>query len=461
MLPNGSTTPGGDTAAPAPRSRRRLHGLSWRVGLPFVLLVVLEIVGLAVLLTRQIADEDCDRMVRVAEGHAHVIESSSLPPESEVARRLATVSGYEVFFRGGGQLYPPLPEHLAALPIATLPADREAHSYGNFTMVAIPIQGSRDLVILGEIKVYWLHPRVITGVVAFLLLAIVTAWFVVRGLVHPLRQLATRLPAIESPGPIDLPAAHRNDELGDLARSFLRTRQALHDEQAARQRAERLAALGRMTAALAHEVQNPVAAIRMHAQLWRGGHDEGAAAVIESEIARIDSLLSQWLFLTRPEPPVLTPIQVGGLLQDLVAMHRPHAEHAAVTVALDLEPDLQVQGDRRRLEQVFRNLIANALQAMPEGGRLAISARRRQGSVRVVFADSGAGFSPTALERHAEYFFSEREGGMGIGLSVAHEILKAHHGSLHVANGGDGGAVVTIEIPVFDPVSSLASSPAP
>jgi signal transduction histidine kinase len=101
-----------------------------------------------------------------------------------------------------------------------------------------------------------------------------------------------------------------------------------------------------------------------------------------------------------------------------------------------------VQADSRRLGQVFHNIILNAIQAMANGGTLTITARDRT----INFADSGPGFSPTALTRWGEMMFSEKEGGMGIGLSVAREIIRAHGGCLTVANRPEGGALVRMEL---------------
>jgi len=102
----------------------------------------------------------------------------------------------------------------------------------------------------------------------------------------------------------------------------------------------------------------------------------------------------------------------------------------------------RLQADARRLCQVFHNIILNAIQAMPGGGTLTITARDRA----ITFADTGPGFSASALSRWAEMLYSEKEGGMGIGLSVAREIIRAHGGRLSVANQPRGGAVVRIEL---------------
>jgi signal transduction histidine kinase len=427
-----------------------LHRLTWRVGLPFVLLVLIEMIALAAFLGSQFAGEERAQLERVAAQNAAFLESSSGATTPLMAERLQRVIGYDVFFRDRGGLQPAPPAAMSSLPLATLAADGRARQFGDFecAAVAIPGTGKADLVLVRALTGAWGDSRVLAVLAAFLLLAIATAWFLGRWLVRPLQDLARQLPLIERTGPLELPAAARDDEIGDLARSYLRARNELHEAQATRERLEKLAVLVRMTAALAHEVQNPVAAIRMHAQLWRSGaHAANAAATIEHEAARIDSLLSQWLFLTRPDPPAVAPVDVRDLLAEVVATHRHQAEHAAVEVRLDAPPGLVANADRRRLDQVFRNLLVNAVQAMPRGGALAIRAERADGMLRIAFADTGTGFSPRALQRFAEYFFSEKEGGMGIGLAVASEILKAHGGNLRAANRDGPGAIVTVELP--------------
>ncbi|MFY9340936.1 MAG: HAMP domain-containing sensor histidine kinase [Planctomycetota bacterium] len=425
-----------------------------------MLLVLVATFGLGAVMSWQRARTETERFTRVATTTGLFIEHSSLPTSQELARDLERVTGHRTFFRARGELDPG-PGQFALLPLIAIAANRVAVPLDGYEAIAVPIVDKGDLVMVREVHSPLLEPLILQVLAAFLLLAMITAWLVVRGLVRPLRHLKNQLPQIEQAGPLDLPEARRHDEIGDLARAFVRTRQALQDERAARERVEKLAVLGRMTAALAHEVQNPIAAIRMHAQLWRGAAADGTAATIEHEASRIENLLNQWMFLTRPEPPAVADLDVGALLARVVAMHRAQADHAAVRIDLAAGHELVVAADGRRLDQVFRNLLTNALQAMPGGGTLSITATRGPEHLRVVFADSGHGFSAAALERFAEYFFSEKEGGMGIGLSVANEIVKAHGGRLAVANRDGGGALVTVELPAIAaaPASGIAVLP--
>jgi signal transduction histidine kinase len=206
-------------------------------------------------------------------------------------------------------------------------------------------------------------------------------------------------------------------------------------------RAQRFALLGGVATCMAHQIRNPIAAIRLHAQLLQKAQPEGAGIIV-NEAARIEDLVNQWMFLARPEPPRKSDVVLAALLKQSVQLAAPAAEHAGVEMVLDADWDQRLEADARRLSQVFHNIIFNAIQAMPNGGKLAITARDGV----ITFVDTGPGFSPAALARWAEMLFSEKEGGMGIGLNVAEQIVRAHGGRLSVSNQPAGGAVVRIEL---------------
>ena len=212
-----------------------------------------------------------------------------------------------------------------------------------------------------------------------------------------------------------------------------------------------------MTTGLAHEINNPVSAIKLHTQLLEGEisdtHDE-RLSIILAETAKIESLVSQWMFLARPQPPQLSPCDLADLIAASVKTLTPAAAHANVKIVNQLVPGLVVNGDRRRLTQAFDNIIINAIHAMSaRGGELKIESRTTNESVRkyiVSFTDTGVGFSTAAIKKGTELFFSEKEGGMGIGLSVTSEIVRAHGGELRLANAASGGAEVSLHLPAVN-----------
>jgi signal transduction histidine kinase len=203
--------------------------------------------------------------------------------------------------------------------------------------------------------------------------------------------------------------------------------------------AQRFGLLGSVAASLAHELRNPIAAIRLHGQLLEQKEPVNAGLIV-LEATKIEDMLNQWMFLARPEPPQAADIVLGDLIAQVVRVLAPVAEHAGVKVEVKGSPGRCVRVDSHRLGQVFHNIMLNAIQAMPEGGILTITISEKD----ICFTDSGPGFSPQALRRAANTLYSEKEGGMGLGLNVARKIIRAHNGSLLLANLPAGGAAVRV-----------------
>lgn len=204
-------------------------------------------------------------------------------------------------------------------------------------------------------------------------------------------------------------------------------------------RAERQAMLARMATQLAHEIQNPVAAIRLHSQLA----DPTAWSLVRHEADRIRDLVNQWLYLTRPSPPQTSRARLRDLVAEALRQNQLQADHAGITVHVDMPDDQIIEVDQARFIQALSNLVRNAIQAMPNGGTLELRQRRNQ----LLILDTGPGFSSRALRRATRWFYSEREGGIGVGLAVARAILHAAGGRLQLTNRPEGGACVCLTLP--------------
>jgi signal transduction histidine kinase len=315
------------------------------------------------------------------------------------------------------------------------------------------------------VRTSWLfQTRTLLILAAFWALSLALAWAVARGIVRPLRTFAARLPRIAEASTEPLPEAERADEIGQLARAYAETRAQLVAERTAREQAERLATLGRMATGLAHEINNPVAAIKLHAQLLEGEVEDvppERLEIIVSECGKIESLVSQWMFLARPQPPQTAVCDLAEIVSACLRANGPAAAHAKVRMVNQLPPELFAKMDRRRISQAVTNVIVNAIHAMAgSSGTLMVSAERpNPSSIDLRFSDTGGGFSAEALARATELFFSEKEGGMGIGLSVSAEILRAHGGELLLGNTA-GGAVVTLKMPAAVPGHRETPAPA-
>jgi len=222
-------------------------------------------------------------------------------------------------------------------------------------------------------------------------------------------------------------------------------------ERLKRAQSERLAMLGRVATSLAHDIKNPLASIQLHAQLMSPQNEEDAQAVrlIENESEVISGLVNQWLHLANPLPPKLTRLDLTDCIRRVVKNMEPQARHAGVEITLDLPPPVFIMGDSPRLAQAIRNLVINAIQAMPRGGKLMVSGQSIGSCFQLRFADSGTGFSEQALAQGTELFFTEKEGGMGVGLNIVSGVITAHGGSMKLQNDPKGGAVITVLLPLL------------
>jgi signal transduction histidine kinase len=457
---------------------RPVSSLWLRLALPFLLFVAAGSTALALWLHAAGQRESRHVFATLARTNADFIKSARLPANERVADYLSRVLNMRVFFRhgawdmvGGGQEGFALKKSLETVPPITGALERYrgtlqalgeeqgiVETGGGFEAIAVPLEKDLSLILVHEIEPAWaflVRSDTLLLLAAFWVFSVGLAWALAKGFVRPLRLLAERLPHIEHDPDAALPGAERNDEIGQLARAYLATRAQLAEERIRRQQAERLALLGRMATGLAHEIHNPLAAIRMHAQLIESAHNGELAStareslpVLLGEASKIEGLVQQWMFLARPQPPQTAPADLGEVVAGVLRAIAPQAAHAEVRIINEVPPGLSARIDVRRISQAIGNIATNAIQAMPRGGTLTVRGERGR-DIRLSFHDTGAGFSANALAHYADLFYSEKEGGMGIGLSVSAEILKAHGGALLVANAPEGGALVTLQLPSY------------
>lgn len=456
---------------------RPISSLWLRLALPFLLFVVAGSMALALWLHAAAERESRHVFATIAHTNADFIKSARLPANERVADYLSRVLNMHVFFRRGawdmtaGESGMAMHQTLETIPPVSgaLEAHRDllrglnegqgiVHAGSEFEAIAVPLENDLNFILVRPVEPTWsflVRTETLMLLIAFWIFSVALAWVLASGFVRPLRLLAERLPHIEHDPGGALPGAERQDEIGQLARAYLATRAQLAEERTRREQAERLALLGRMATGLAHEIRNPLAAIRMHAQLIGSAHNGDLAStaheslpVLLGEASKIEGLVQQWMFLARPQSPQMAPADLGEIVAGIVRSLTPQADHARVRLVNEVPLGLRARVDASRLAQAIGNVTLNAIQAMPGGGEVTIRGEE-DGVVRLAFHDTGPGFSTPALAHHADLFFSEKEGGMGIGMSVTAEILKAHHGQLLVANAPGGGAVVTLELPVI------------
>jgi signal transduction histidine kinase len=225
---------------------------------------------------------------------------------------------------------------------------------------------------------------------------------------------------------------------------------------------QKLAALGRLTSGVAHEVKNPLNAMRIHLELLKArlGDTHPAARenldVIAHEIQRLDRVVHGFLKFVRPEELNLAPVDVGALLAEVARLMAPEAGRAGTRIALDVAPELPpVPGDVGLLQQACTNLVTNAIQAMPDGGAVTLGAGRGpDGAIEVRVSDEGVGIPAEDLERIFRLYYTTKPQGSGIGLSMVYRIVQMHDGRIDVDSVVGRGTVMTMTLPVASGRSS-------
>lgn len=229
----------------------------------------------------------------------------------------------------------------------------------------------------------------------------------------------------------------------------------LESEDEARRLKERMAAVGEMAARMAHEVKNPLASISGSAQVLASGRLPATGGgrrlldIIVDESRRLSGILDQFLDYARPRSATSQRCDLSALLRDCVDLLRRSAELSpGHRVELDTPRQLVVLGDPNRLRQVFWNLSRNALEAMPEGGRLQVTAARHGARAVLTWADTGVGMDEQIRRRAFEPFVTSRAGGTGLGLAIVYSVVDEHGGSVEIESSEGEGTTVTVELPL-------------
>jgi signal transduction histidine kinase len=311
---------------------------------------------------------------------------------------------------------------------------------------------------------------------------------------HPLRKLSEEtLSTRQSRGPLSskfaapgveagerLLLAHPvNDASGGLVGVMLIARNVeyLSQVESTIRYSRKLAALGRLSAGVAHEVKNPLNAMMIHLELLRQYVAPSALAsargagrgplgidtasppgpppealehvdVIAREIRRLDEVVQGFLKFTRPEDLKLQRVHLAELFSEVVSIVTPEADQRGVVVIEQAGPHLEVNGDPGMLRQAVLNLALNACQAMPEGGTLRLGADAVRGRrIRLTIADTGLGIKPEHLQRIFDLYFTTKERGSGIGLSMVYRTVQMHDGDIEVQSTPGMGTTFTILLP--------------
>ncbi len=239
---------------------------------------------------------------------------------------------------------------------------------------------------------------------------------------------------------------------GELAEAYRKLQETFEQLR----KADRLAALGELSAGIAHEIRNPLGSIKGSVEILAG---EIAADnpkrefidIIQEEVARLNSIVMEFLKFARPPQPSIRPTSVNRLAESALILVRKQAGKAGIGIECNLDPAAPViEVDPDQIRQVLLNILLNAIQAMPDGGRLGIVTARAGDPPWVVIevSDTGIGISDEELERVFDPFFTTKAQGSGLGLSISFQLIQNHGGRIVARKNPERGLTFRLELPM-------------
>lgn len=300
-----------------------------------------------------------------------------------------------------------------------------------------------------------------------LLVAVVVAMLLAQLVLRPMhviRSSLTRLGRGDLGATLDLRADEELRDLGDVfdqvsAQLRAATREDFNPAQLVKL-ARRIQIAGRQFSGVPHELKNPLNAMTIHLELLKqklaGDPAVSHVEVIRQEVRRLDDRVQGLMRFVKPSDMTFAPVPVAPMLESMLAAVQPEAERAGVAMQAGCtDPSLEVEGDAALLRDAFLNLAQNAIQAMPNGGRLSVScASVADRKVRLRVEDTGVGIPPENLERIFELYFTTREGGTGMGLALVFRTIQIHDGTIDVESTVGGGTSFVVVLPKAQSIQS-------
>jgi signal transduction histidine kinase len=322
------------------------------------------------------------------------------------------------------------------------------------------IRRNNDII---RIAMYWFG-------LGGLALGLILGWLVARILLNPIYKLVLKVRDAAGSELVEHVRMSPGKELEEIDlhinQMITRINQAHEDlrrNQELLEKSSKLAAIGKIAPAIAHEIRNPLAAIKMliYTMNKEGGISEEKGydlQVILGEISRMESFLQNFLQYARPGKPQLNEVEVKPVIREMLHVMSPLMKQNNIELKEShVDGSVFVQTDTDQLKQVLMNLLQNAIEAMKSGGVLSVSTKlvdEKMGdgpAVRllIIISDTGSGIPNEMEESLFDPFVKGSPGGIGLGLSISQRIIELHHGRIIATNNPDEGATFTIQLPVF------------
>ena len=299
-------------------------------------------------------------------------------------------------------------------------------------------------------------------IMAVTLLGVIASFILSRFITGPLNKFVEFTKVLgrgEYGGKVEV---RSSDEIGYLARNFNTLSMQLKSAKEKMEeaytythllQAEKLSSIGQISAGLAHELKNPMTTLKMMFQAFEEQPDmtKEDAEVISNEINKIDKVLTNFLGFIKQKEFHFSDVDVNALMDRVLSLATYDIENSGIAVHKDLLDALPiVRADRSLLEQVFLNLVLNAVQAMPDGGEIRISGKSDERFIEVMIWDRGSGIPFHIRSKIFDPFFTTKDAGTGLGLSIAYNIINSHGGKLFFNSNEGKGTVFTVRLPISE-----------
>jgi len=392
--------------------------------------------------------------VSIASTQNLIINSSNPKMIGAALQKTSLENANVVAARNSGDV-PPVKLRGSEQTVYLIPIQVEDHLLGyvrvvaNFSDFAKPLAQSR----LHELSL---------AVVIFAI-GLIIAYFLAERYVEPIHAVASAAQNIMARGLEPVPEGKRRDEIGLLTHSFNEMVEQLRharEREAELNRLERFTALGQLAGGLAHEIKNPLNFISLALDQMRTKYARRVEpdtelyvhqiALMKDEIRRLSELVQSFLNYGKPIEIHPSPADVRGLVDSVLQISESKMRAQGVHLVEELNGvPTMLNVDAEKIRMCFVNVIANAIQAMPDGGELRIAFHQEGDRLVITFKDSGAGIDPDVAKRVFEPFFTTKREGIGLGLFLSRSIVERHGGTISVAPlEGEHGTIVTFTFPV-------------
>jgi signal transduction histidine kinase len=218
---------------------------------------------------------------------------------------------------------------------------------------------------------------------------------------------------------------------------------------------ERMRSLGELAAGLAHEIKNPLSSIKSSVEVIEGTVNKDSPVreflgILSKETSRLNKVVTTFLSFAKPANPELLPCKIEEIIEPVMKLIGTELKKNNVSVTKEIEKNLpEICGDAQQLQQVFLNLSLNAIQSMPEGGKLSVKIKKIEKYIKIDFQDTGTGISKENMEKLFIPFFSTKKEGNGLGLAISYRIIENHRGEIAVESKLNNGSCFSIKLPAI------------